>query len=453
MSSHINLQLGWPTPRLFPAEQLAAATTSSLLDPEIAKSALIYGPDLGYTPFRESVAEWLTSFYQPPSGAIPIDRIAITGGASQNLASILQVFSDPNTTRRIWMVEPTYFLACTIFQDAGFAGRLRGVPENEHGIDIEFLRKKLSKFEYEASQNGVYHEIKPTTQYGKIFRHILYLTPTFSNPSAKTMSTPVRQQLLSLTREYDMLIISDDVYDFLRWPAEETKSTSVKMAPITPRLVDLDRATSSDDSWGNSISNGSFSKIVAPGVRVGWAEASTKIILRLSQNGATRSGGAPSHLTSTFLDHLLSSGAMQKHIDEILIRTYQSRYRVLMKAIKTHLEPLGVRITTGAPYTVPEDNNTIVPAGGFFTYITFPPELPSADVIAKRAKDEQALTFAYGAMFVVKGDETSAERSKQGFGNGARLCWAWHEEEEIEKGLKVMVEAFTDNSILLSALY
>lgn len=269
MSSHINLQLGWPSPRLFPAEQLAAATTASLSNPDIAKSALIYGPGLGYTPFRESVAEWLTSFYQPPSGAIPIDRAAITGGASQNLASILQVFSDPNTTRRIWMVEPTYFLACTIFQDAGFADRLRGVPENEHGIDIEYLRKGLSKFEYEASQNGVYHEIKPTSQYGKIFRHILYLTLTFSNPSAKTKSTPVREQLLSLAREYDILIISDDVYDFLQWPAEECKSTTVKIAPIPPRLVDLDRATSSDESWGNSISNSSFSKIVAPGVRVG----------------------------------------------------------------------------------------------------------------------------------------------------------------------------------------
>lgn len=283
MLSHINLQLGWPSPRLFPSEQLAAATIASLSNPDIAKSALIYGPDLGYAPFRESVAEWLTLFYQPPSGTIPIDRIAITGGASQNLASILQVFSDPNTTRRIWMVEPTYFLACTIFQDAGFAGRLRGVPENEHGIDIEFLKKELMKFEYEASQNGVYHEIKPASQYGKIFRHILYLTPTFSNPSAKTMSTVVREQLLSLSREYDVLIISDDVYDFLRWPAEDSKLASISMTPIPPRLVDLDRATSSKESWGNSISNGSFSKIVAPGVRVGWAEASTKMILRLSQ--------------------------------------------------------------------------------------------------------------------------------------------------------------------------
>jgi DNA-binding transcriptional MocR family regulator len=106
-----------------------------------------------------------------------------------------------------------------------------------------------------------------------------------------------------------------------------------------------------------------------------------------------------------------------------------------MSAIKTYLAPLGVRITTGAPYVVPEEKDVIVPAGGFFTYISFPTELPSADVIAKRAREEYGLTFAFGEMFVVKGDETSAERSSKGFGNGARLCWAWHESEEIEEGI------------------
>lgn len=118
MGGSINLQLGWPSPRLFPAEQLAIATKACLCDPDIASSALIYGPDLGYTPLRQSIAEWLSSFYNPVSGSIQYERIAITGGASQNLASILHVFSDPNLTEMIWMVEPTYFLACTIFEGA-----------------------------------------------------------------------------------------------------------------------------------------------------------------------------------------------------------------------------------------------------------------------------------------------------------------------------------------------
>lgn len=93
----------------------------------------------------------------------------------------------------------------------------------------------------------------------------------------------IREKLLALARQYDILIISDDVYDFLQWPAEETESASVRLAPIPQRIVDLDRSTCDAGGWGNSVSNGSFSKIVAPGVRVGWTEASRKVILRLSE--------------------------------------------------------------------------------------------------------------------------------------------------------------------------
>lgn len=107
----------------------------------------------------------------------------------------------------------------------------------------------------------------------------------------------------------------------------------------------------------------------------------------------------------------------------------------MISAIKTHLEPLGVQITTGAPYMIPETSDIVVPAGGFFTYITFPPQLPSADVIAGRAREDYGLIFVNGKMFVVNGDDSSVERAKEGFGNGARLCWAWHESEEIEEGI------------------
>lgn len=97
------------------------------------------------------------------------------------------------------------------------------------------------------------------------------------------MSTSVRKELLALAREFDVLVIADEVYDFLRWQAEESTFTGAELAPIPPRMADLDRVSSSVGSWGNSISNGSFSRIVAPGMRVGWAEASAKMTLRLSE--------------------------------------------------------------------------------------------------------------------------------------------------------------------------
>ncbi len=116
---------------------------------------------------------------------------------------------------------------------------------------------------------------------------------------------------------------------------------------------------------------------------------------------------------------------MHEQIDETLIPTYQSRYKILMSATKNHLEPLDISITTGAVYMTPESYGVVVPTGGFFTYVTFPPKLPSADAIAKRALEEYALHFAYGEMFLVKGDEGGVTRSRNGFGNRAQLRWAW----------------------------
>lgn len=70
--------------RICPSEELAKATAAALSDPEVVKAAMVYGPDLGHEPFRKSIAKWLSEFYS--YGSIPFDRIAITGGASQNLA-------------------------------------------------------------------------------------------------------------------------------------------------------------------------------------------------------------------------------------------------------------------------------------------------------------------------------------------------------------------------------
>ena len=146
----INLLRGWPNPSLLPIVQIQSAFNAALTDPSVAVPGLEYGPDQGYGPLREQIATWLTKFYQPCQ-TINAQRICVTGGASQNLACILQLFSDPVYTRNIWMVSPTYYLACRIFEDAGFCGRLRSVPEDEEGINIQYLEKGLLTSEKEAA--------------------------------------------------------------------------------------------------------------------------------------------------------------------------------------------------------------------------------------------------------------------------------------------------------------
>jgi DNA-binding transcriptional MocR family regulator len=149
----VNLLTGWPNPRLLPLQQLSRAATSAFANPEQAQEVLGYGPDLGFSPLRHSISKWLTQFYKPAE-PISVDRIAISGGASQNLARILQTYTDPVYTRTCFLVAPVYFLACRIFCDSGFDGRLKAVPEDDEGIDLEALRCALQESERKASENG-----------------------------------------------------------------------------------------------------------------------------------------------------------------------------------------------------------------------------------------------------------------------------------------------------------
>lgn len=302
--AHIDLQKGWPTPRLLPSQPLLAAAEATLSDPKRATEAMLYGPNIGDPALRRECAEWLSRLYRsrsPPAGSVddkpvPIspERICITAGASGNLACIMAAFSDPAYTRRVWMVEPTYFLACTVFDDAGFQGRLVGVPEDDGGLDVEHLRRMIEAVDLEEeTTTGTPAIYKRPPQYPKLFRHVIYLVPTFSNPSSKTYPLERREALVRLAREKDALLVTDDCYDFLSWSVETrgetgrlsngTSETGLTPTP-PPRLVDVDSSLPGGDLvWGNAVSNGSFSKVVGPGMRCGWAEATPTFIVRLNR--------------------------------------------------------------------------------------------------------------------------------------------------------------------------
>ena len=149
----VDLFRGHPDPGILPMDAFAEASATVMARPDVRALALQYGPDEGYEPLRQHIAQWLTEFYQPRD-SIPPGRICITGGASQNLACILQVFTDPVYTRNVWMVAPTYFLAFRILDDAGFAGRMRGIPESESGVDLAYLRRELVASEEKAKKEG-----------------------------------------------------------------------------------------------------------------------------------------------------------------------------------------------------------------------------------------------------------------------------------------------------------
>lgn len=156
MPRPINLMRGWPSPSLLPAPLLSAASQRLLADPAVYTPALQYGPDPGYQPLREGLARWLGRFYAAagvPQEETTADGIIVTGGASQSAANVLATFTDPAVTKAVWVVAPCYYLACPIFEDAGFYGRLRATPEDEEGIDIKALESKMLALEEEEKND------------------------------------------------------------------------------------------------------------------------------------------------------------------------------------------------------------------------------------------------------------------------------------------------------------
>lgn len=149
----INLLRGWPNTSLLPTAVIKQAADSVLTRPDVAVPGLLYGPDPGDPGARKSIAAWLTDFYHP-SEPVTDDRITVTGGASQNMGCVLQFFTDPIFTRNIWISSPAYFLAFPIFEDAGFHRKLRSVPENCGGVDVDFLRQEITKSEEKAKRDG-----------------------------------------------------------------------------------------------------------------------------------------------------------------------------------------------------------------------------------------------------------------------------------------------------------
>lgn len=295
-SNPINLLKGQPNPSLLPIPHLQSATSLVLADPTIWKDALAYGPDPGYQPLRESIGQWLAWFYQKhlpsPDKGISAERICITGGASQNLGNLLNVYTDPEYTRNIWIIAPAYFLSFRIFEDAGFARKLRAIPEDDEGLDIEALRREIRKSEAKAREAGNEKpRFKPERQRAKVYKHVVYCVPTFANPSSRSMSVRRRREVVGLMREFDGLLVADDVYDFLWWEAAggERKGADGEGVAQLPRLIDVDRELDGGteregaDGFGNACSNGSFSKIAGPGIRVGWVEGSERFAYGMSQ--------------------------------------------------------------------------------------------------------------------------------------------------------------------------
>jgi DNA-binding transcriptional MocR family regulator len=354
----INFGVGQPSPDLLPIDLVQKASEDFFRVGQPLD--LNYGVLQGDQRYCDSLATFLTNNYGKPVDA---DSLFLTGGSSQALDLICSHLSKPGDT--IIVEEPCYFLAFQIFADHGL--NIVGVPMDDDGLDIEALELVLAT-------------TKPA---------LLYTIPSYQNPGGQTMSAARRKRLVELSQEHDFLILADEVYQLLSYYDSPPDALGTML-----------------DS-GTVLSVGSFSKILAPGLRLGWIQTSNERVKRLTQIGAINSGGSLNHFTSHIVRHAIDMGLQQAHLEK-LRRTYRGRVEAMDAALKEHLSDY---ITWTRPN------------GGYFFWLKLNQDT-SAQELRHKAR-ELEVGFQAGELF----------SSSNGMKNCLRLSFAYYNEEDIREGI------------------
>lgn len=354
----IDLGIGQPQLSLLPRELLKKASNLLLCEPDM--SPLNYGHGKGDGRFREALAKFLEQGYGQP---VSPESLMATNGCSGALHLIAQRFAQPGDT--IIVEEPTYFLAHKIFADRGL--KLVGVPVTEEGVCLESLEAAVELH-------------KPA---------FFYTIPVYQNPSGISATLSTKEAVVRLAREKGFLIVADEVYQLLGYGPSP---------PPPPMATWIDQEV--------VLSVGSFSKILAPGLRLGWLQSCPALLEPLLDCGLLRSGGGLNHFVGCLVRHALTQGMLSEFLAD-LRSTYSRRVEIMDQA----LAKLGPLVTYQKP------------AGGFFFWVGLP-EGFRADELEERAK---ALGLGYRS-----GDRFS---SQGGFTNYVRLCFARYDEPDLAEGI------------------
>ena len=360
----IHLGIGQPGSDLLPVKGLerAAALALHTDDPFF----LNYGSEQGNENFLESLAKFLSSHYPEP---VSPEQLFITNGNSQALDLVCTLFTRPGDT--ILVEEPSFFLAFKIFADHGL--NLVSVPMDEHGLIVREVREKLKT-------------LNPA---------FLYTVPSYHNPAGVTLSNQRRRELAEICSENQLLIVADEVYHFLNYTGEP-------VLPMGSLCQDCPL-----------VSLGSFSKILAPGLRLGWVHARPDLIKRLYRSGLVLSGSGLSPFASQIVNSFMALGFLDANIEK-LKQVYTQRRDFLCRLLKE---------------TLPEQARFLIPGGGYFVWVRLPDPV-DASALRKIALEFQVNYFA-GKLF----------SSQKGLNNYIRLCFAYYPEQDLARGIDRLAKA------------
>ena len=367
----ISFIYGLPDPTTFPATALGQMAEQVLGQrPELA---LQYGPEQGYGP----LIDYLRARLAREEGlAIDRPQIMLSGGSAQALDHVCTLLTRPGDA--VLVEAPTYHETLQLFRDHGL--RPLQVPIDDGGLQVEALAARLEALAREGEG-----------------ARLLYVIPNFQNPSGITLTAERRQPILALARRFDLVVIEDDVYRDLAYGE-----------PVPPSLFALDLEQEGQE--GRVLRIGSFSKILAPGVRLGWLMGPPDRIGRLIGSGLRCMGGGANPLVANVLADYCLAGLMEAHV-EGLRGVYRQRRDAMLEALETYMPP-------GTGWTRP--------GGGFFVWLRLPAPLRAAEV-AERAREQ--------GLLIPVGDPFFAEAPT---GQYLRLAFSYVTPEQIWKGILLL---------------
>ena len=334
---------GMPAPEVFPLEEFAAACQRVLRDQ--GPQSLQYGPTDGYLPLRELIARHTARY----GIEVSPENILITSGSQQALDLLGKILINPGD--RILVESPTYLGALQAWSAYG----------------AEYITVRMDK-------NGmVTEELEAALRSGPKF---IYVLPNFQNPSGVTLAQERRTQLIELADQYGVPIVEDDPYGQLRYEGEHLTSVVVMDSQFRDNCSVCYR--------GNVIYLSTFSKILAPGLRLAWVIAPPEVIRKMVQ----AKQGADLH-TATFNQlvayEVARGGFLDRHI-KVIRSVYRERRDTMLAAMDGYFPP-------EVDWTHPE--------GGLFLWGTLPESLRSTDVL--KAAIEQKVAFVPGESFYPTG--------------------------------------------------
>lgn len=355
----IRLHSGYPAPHLVPSVELKDAVAQLLEEENDLPLHYIGSPSI------DRLKEYVRARQEVRGMLAKDNELLITSGACQAIDLIARIFLDKDAV--VVVESPTYMEALEIFRN--YTDQIITVPIDKDGLQTEQLAELLAK----RKQKGMR---QPS---------FLYTIPTFHNPTGTTMTAKRRNHVLQLAEEYDFLVLEDDAYGELGFTSN-------------PRTL------KSMDTQERVLYVGSFSKVIAPGMRIGWVHASEKFIQALFWFKKDLEHPFAQATMATFLKKIDFSSRLQE-----LSKAYQKKCHVMLSALKKHL---------------PKDATWFVPDGGYFVWVKLP-NLDTEKLLSKAT--EEGVSFLPGKYFFLDQEE-GAEY--------LRLSFSYESEKDIEKGIE-----------------